>query len=180
MLKMTCPRCWGKPKPCQRCANLREIDDLQLSKNFKLSEFLDSEKARTVGISNDINLMEIARLKEATAGLFQPARDLLGPLNVTSGFRSLDLNRAIGGAKNSAHMQAFAMDAQPLQLSLAAAMVKIADSSLVFDQVIMEMGAHHHRTNDDWIHFGWRHPVTRQQRRQLLVMENGVYRSWIR
>lgn len=180
MPKMTCPRCWGKPKQCQRCGNLREVEDLQLSKNFKLSEFLDSDRARADGIPNDLDLVMTSRLKEATVGLFQPARDLLGPLNVTSGFRSMDLNKAIGGAKNSAHMKASAMDAQPLKLSLKEAMIKIADSSLVFDQVIMEMGAHHNRTNDDWIHFGWRHPVTWQQRRQLLVMENGVYRTWVR
>jgi zinc D-Ala-D-Ala carboxypeptidase len=178
MLKMTCPRCWNKTRPCNRCDSTGSIDDVQLSPNFRFSELVNSTTAQTRGIPNDPNPTEYARLRESLTGLFQPVRDLLGPMKVTSCFRSLALNTAIKGAKNSAHLLGYAMDCQPLRVSLQESMQRLFQSTLKFDQAILELGEHHDRTNDDWLHLGWKHPDTRAQRRQFLVMENGKFRPW--
>lgn len=177
-MMMLCPRCWGKIKPCDKCRSSGKLDDVKLSVNFMLSEMLYSPTAVEKSISNDPTALELKQLIESTVNLFQPARDLWGPTKVTSAFRSPALNTAIKGAKDSAHMKAMGMDSQPQLISLQEAMVRLWKSTLKFDQAILEMGKHHNRTNDDWLHLGYKHPATRLQRRQFLIMENGVYRPW--
>jgi zinc D-Ala-D-Ala carboxypeptidase len=173
-----CPRCWNKRRPCDKCQTTGKVEDVQLTKNFLLSELLYSPTAVEKGISNDPSPVEYQRLVDSAKGLFQPARDLLGPLKVTSGFRSPGLNKAIGGASNSAHMKAFAMDSQPQAISLEEAMIRLWKSNLQFDQAILELGNRRDSITDDWLHLGFRHPDTRLQRRQFLRMEKGIYTVW--
>ena len=50
--------------------------------------------------------------------VFEPIRQLLGPLHVTSGFRCPRLNAAVGGRLNSRHLLGLAIDVVPFQISL--------------------------------------------------------------
>lgn len=55
-------------------------------------------------------------------------RNECGPLVITSGFRSPKHNKAVGGAKNSMHLQALAADLKPLDCSpyeLAQAIIRM-------------------------------------------------------
>ena len=77
---------------------------MQLTKNFNLSEFItDNDK---------LTLQQISNLSTLTNEL-QALRDALNkPITITSGYRSKTKNKAVGGVKNSKHMQGKAADIQ--------------------------------------------------------------------
>lgn len=175
---MLCPRCWNLIKPCDGCENKGWVPNIRLSANFMLHEMLVSPTAIAQRIPNNPTPIELSRLVESCENFFQKVREGLGPLKVTSGYRSLLLNQAIKGAKNSAHMSGYAMDCQPQKVSLQDAMRWLAQSQLKFDQAIFELGARREQTTDDWLHLGWKQPVTKRQRQEMLIMENGTYRPW--
>ncbi len=71
---------------------------MKLSKNFSLSEFLKSNVATRRNISNDPTKEGIVEMQNLCQNLLQPLRDCLGPIRVNSGWRSIELNKALGGA----------------------------------------------------------------------------------
>jgi zinc D-Ala-D-Ala carboxypeptidase len=112
---------------------------MKLSEHFDLSEFTTSQTAARRGIDNTPNPAVMANLRR-TASALEAVRTLLGkPLLISSGYRSPDLNKVIGGAPTSAHVQGFAADficpgfGDPLAICHA-----IRKSGLKFDQVIEE------------------------------------------
>lgn len=101
-----------------------------------------------------------ANLRRLAVDVFEPARAIVGRLLVTSGYRCPALNRAVGGAKTSAHMDGRALDLVPLDLDLREAFTRIAQSGTAFDQLIWEFGR--------WIHLGGA-PHAVEPRRQILA-----------
>ncbi|OPZ79371.1 MAG: Peptidase M15 [Alphaproteobacteria bacterium ADurb.Bin438] len=84
--------------------------DMKLSKNFKLGEFLYSPLAIKNGIKNIPNEVHIANLKDLCV-IMQDIRDYWGlPVTITSGYRCEELNKLVGGAKNSQHTKGQACD----------------------------------------------------------------------
>lgn len=83
----------------------------QLTKNFALSELMCRD-----GTPVPDEYVENARLICERA---QVLRDLVGPLVVVSGFRSLAHNKRVGGAKSSQHMTASALDLRSATKSAA-------------------------------------------------------------
>jgi len=71
---------------------------MRLSKNFTLSEFLKSNVAKRHGIDNSPEFHHIEQMKALCEFTLQPIRDGIGMLGVNSGFRSEELNKALGGA----------------------------------------------------------------------------------
>ena len=120
----------------------------RLSQHFTLAELVHSETAIRKGIPNTpspeirSNMGVMAQGLEAVRALLRGA-----PIVVSSGYRSPELNRAIGGSSNSAHMQGWAADfiapsfGTPLEIC-----TEIAGSGIVFDQCIQE-GA--------WVHISF-------------------------
>lgn len=82
--------------------------DVQLSQNFKLSEFLYTERDFVFGvISPDVffNIFALCRL------VLQPLRSKLErPVLVSSGYRPEVLNKLVGGVTNSRHLYGAAAD----------------------------------------------------------------------
>lgn len=119
--------------------------DLQLSPNFYLSEFLRSETASRHGIENVPDPLAIKNLFQVAA-LMERVRKLLGDkaIFINSGYRSPEVNRAVGGSRTSDHMRGEACDfvcrgfGTPLQVAH-----KIVASDIAFGQMIMEY---------DWVH----------------------------
>ena len=84
---------------------------MQLSEHFELAEFLVSETAARRGIANDPTPEIIDNLRRLCQSVLQPLRvKLARPVVITSGYRSLALNRAVGGSPTSHHMQGRAAD----------------------------------------------------------------------
>lgn len=78
---------------------------MRLSKNLTLKEAIKSNTATRLGISNTPEDWEIENLQAVAENVFQPLRDHFGvPIGVSSGYRSKQLNKAIGGSKYSQHM----------------------------------------------------------------------------
>ena len=71
---------------------------MRLSKNFHIKEFLKSNVATRKNLSNEPNKEQVRQMQILCQRLLQPIRDGLGQLRINSGFRSKDLNKALGGA----------------------------------------------------------------------------------
>ena len=145
---------------------------MRISKNFTLAELTKSNTATRLGISNVPDKKGIHKLRLLAIELLQPLRNAVGPLRVTSGYRSESLNKAIGGSNNSQHTKCEAVDLQFVKRGKMDNMKifnAIINHALEFDQCILEFGgatADKDSDNPDWIHLSWK--VT-GNRRQILV-----------
>lgn len=85
----------------------RKLNNMRLSKNFMLSEFLRT----STGLPNKPTLETVKNLKELVDNVLQPLRDFIGTkIIVTSGYRSFEVNKKVGGVKNSSHLLGQAAD----------------------------------------------------------------------
>lgn len=75
------------------------VKDIQLSKNFRLSEFVCKEGKNEV--LYDVRLIDMLQKVRAKVGK---------PVYVVSGYRSPSYNTKVGGAKNSYHLRGEAAD----------------------------------------------------------------------
>lgn len=84
---------------------------MKLSANFDLEEFTYSFTAQKRGIINSPTISQISNLQFLCTSILQPIRDKWkDTIKVTSGFRSHDLNKVIGGSKTSQHLKGEAAD----------------------------------------------------------------------
>lgn len=120
---------------------------MNLSTHFTLDEFTRSQKATRFNIDNTPSPRAIENMKRVAATLEQVRQLVRAPLNVSSGYRSPALNRAVGGAENppSAHLFGLAVDFNASGLTPRELAIKIRDSDIEYDQLIYE-GA--------WVHLG--------------------------
>lgn len=81
------------------------------SKYFKLEELLQSDTALAASIENLPSWSDVENLKELAVLVLDPIRQSWGqPLKVTSGYRSPQLNAAVGGVPTSGHLDGHAAD----------------------------------------------------------------------
>lgn len=77
----------------------------RISKHISYEESIKSATGIKLGIKNSPNSKEISRMKILAEKVFEPLREKVGkPIAIISFFRSLALNKAVGGAKNSQHL----------------------------------------------------------------------------
>jgi len=112
----------------------------QLTPHFTLAEFTRSQTASTRGINNQPGPGHRANLVLTAFGLEQ-VRSIIGDksIRVTSGYRSPALNKAVGGVPTSDHAKGYAADISVRGMPPLAVAKAIVKSSLVFDQVILEV-----------------------------------------
>ena len=121
---------------------------IQLTDNFQLWELVKSDTADRHNIDNTPTIREIEHLRKLCKQILQPARDALGAIKITSGFRSENLNRFVGGVSNSDHRQGYAADIIPVNAGTRAFAEWVA-KNCEFDQIILEFGT---SENPNWIH----------------------------
>ena len=132
---------------------------MRLSKNFVLSEITRSNTARRKGISNEPDKEHLANLQTIITELVQPMRDAIGPIRISSGYRSPKLNRAIGGSSRSQHCKGEALDLQfwkDGEMNNKIIYDWVLDSGLEFDQMINEF-------DFAWIHISFSSGKNRKQ-----------------
>ena len=121
---------------------------MRLSKNFTLSEFTRSATASRKGIDNTPSEKHIENLQYLVSKVLQPMRNALGPIRITSGYRSPALNRAIGGSTKSQHCKGQAADIQIYKKG-------VMNNSRIYDYVLannMEFDQMINEFDFSWIH----------------------------
>ena len=130
-----------------------------MTEHFSLDELTASQEATRHGINNKPSEKVVENLR-MLAALLEQVRTLLGgnSIRISSGYRSLALNRHIGSSHTSAHIFGYAADFTCPSFGTPITVAKkIAESNLKFDQLICEGNA--------WIHIS----CDPQNRRQLLT-----------
>lgn len=124
------------------------MEDIELTKDFNLSEFLHSEVAVRRGIDNTPPAPILQNIREHLAPGMQRIRDLLRTsVLISSGFRCEALNAAIGGSRTSLHMTGLAADFTAPRFGTPRAVMTMLVAhmdALSIDQIILE--------GDRWIH----------------------------
>ena len=139
------------------------MDEHRITPNFTWAEFERSDTAARNNIDNKIRLNEFRQnIERLCRTLLEPIREMVDrPVVVTSGYRCLALNRAIGGAKKSAHQFGRAADIRVPGTTPAALFDEIAHSGIEgYDQLILEF--------DRWVHAAIA-PLAREPRGQRLI-----------
>lgn len=141
-------------------------------KNFELYEFIDSDVAKKRGIDNTPTFDVVEHIEELVSEFLQPLRTALGlPVDVSSGYRCLRLNIAVGGSSTSAHPLGYAADITCPLMSFSKFVAFVIDwvkkNNIKFDQLIIETDK---KTGAQWLHVGLKNRAG-QQRRQILNME---------
>jgi zinc D-Ala-D-Ala carboxypeptidase len=129
---------------------------MNLSKHVTLAEFENSPTATTHGINNKMSESQIASAKLLCENVFEPLRLYLNiPIRISSGFRSVQLNKMIKGSLTSQHTKGEAMD-----IKIDAKGFYFIKDKLDFDQLIWEFG------NDEqpsWVHVSYKKSGNRKQ-----------------
>jgi zinc D-Ala-D-Ala carboxypeptidase len=151
---------------------------MKLTTNLSLAEATYSATALRKGIANEPTVTHLINLKAVAENIFQPCRNHFGkPLRVTSGYRSKELNKAIGGSNNSQHSKGEALDMQSTEGYTNRDLFMFIKDHLEFDQLIGEFP-------DDMGEFAWVHCSYKAEgnRGEVLVAykENGKtrYKKW--
>jgi zinc D-Ala-D-Ala carboxypeptidase len=143
---------------------------------MRLSEHFTSEEMTATavrGVDNTPSLEEDENLRFLCREVLEPVRIKFGPMYTTSGYRSDEVNRIIGGSKTSNHVYGLAWDGVPLRSHVKWADVVEHVLKIVpfVDQVIYEYGR--------WIHIGTR-PKGEHCRREALMIFDKFYEPWNR
>jgi hypothetical protein len=118
------------------------MEHTKLSKHFTLEEFINTQKYPC----NKPTLQDVANMVYGCVMLLEPARQVVGPILINSGFRNEDVNRHVGGAKNSQHLLGQAADIRPKDTQQFHRLVNFFKSHELTDQLL---------TGNGWLHISW-------------------------
>jgi hypothetical protein len=123
---------------------------MNLSQHFTLAEATFSAKAKALGVENIPDEADLKRMRFTADGM-ERVRKLLGgyPIKVNSWFRGEEVNKAVGGVKNSQHALGEAVDftcawfGTPKEIA-----IKLRDNKdfIKYDQLIFEQ---------TWVHISF-------------------------
>ena len=139
---------------------------MTLTEHFSLEEFTVSNTGERLGIDNTPESLRIRANLIRTAELMERIRELLGvAIVITSGYRCPALNKAVGGAANSAHMEGLAAD------FIAPAFGTPYDVCRALAQNLTEFGIDQLIFEHTWTHVGLRDG---EPRKQVLTLMPGA------
>jgi len=125
-----------------------------ISKHISYKEGVYSTTATRRGIENDPNDEQLANMELIAEKIFEPLREWVnGPIKINSFFRSVKLNKAIGGSSKSQHCHGQAIDIDDTYKVVANSdMYDYIKNNLDFDQLIWEFGDD---DNPNWVHVSY-------------------------
>jgi zinc D-Ala-D-Ala carboxypeptidase len=149
-------------------------DNIQVSKNFYLSEFLTSQTAYRLKIDNTPPWSTVDNIKVLAKNILQPVREHFDlPVIISSGYRSPALNRTIGGSITSQHLTGQAVDFEIPSISNLQVAEWIRDN-LSFDQLILEFW---NGGNTGWIHCSFV-SLNANRKQTLTINKNGTFKGF--
>jgi hypothetical protein len=137
---------------------------MKLSENFTLQELSKT----STGLENTPNKKQTDSLRQLAINVLQPARDALGPIKVTSAYRSQAVNAKVGGVSTSQHTKGEAAD-----LIMAGGQKKLLEwiiANVEFDQIISEFPDAN--GNPQWVHVSYKEGANRNQKLKA-IKSNG-------
>ncbi len=118
------------------------MENTRLSKHFLLSEFLNVDKYP----DNKPTMQHVVNMTYGCLMLLEPARLLVGPILISSGFRNPRVNALVGGVKNSQHLLGQAADIRPKDPRQFQRLIDFLRASPYTDQLL---------TGNGWLHISW-------------------------
>lgn len=146
--------------------------------NFTIAEMVQSNTADKLKISNNpsanvrVHLTETITLLECIRAEWEEycERYSLGTpaIRISSGYRSPELNKAVGGVRNSVHVEGYAADLQPVngkqdEFEKFFA-TEFSHMGYAYDQIIIEKSK-----TSRWVHVGYKR-ADGKQRRQCFTL----------
>ena len=145
---------------------------MQLSKHFKLVEFTKSQIAARHGLKNLPGAGEVNTLENVCYEILEPVRAKFEkPVLITSGFRSLEVNRILGSSDGSQHCKGQAVDFEIGGIPN----IKVAywiQANCDFDQLILE----YYQPDVDqsgWVHVSYNEKGA--NRKKVLTFDGKTY-----
>ena len=140
---------------------------MKLSPNFTLAEMTASQTAERRGLDNTPNATAIANLTRVAA-LLEQVRALIGkPIIVTSGYRSPEVNLAIGSTNKSQHPLGCAADIKVHGMTPRQVIEACIKADIPYHQIIEEFGS--------WVHISVPNTPSEEPKRQALTIDrNGT------
>ena len=121
---------------------IENLNSVKLSPHFLLREFLNLGKYP----ENIPTMQVVANLTYGCHFLLEPARLLVGPIIINSGFRCEAVNRKVGGVRNSQHLIGQAADIRPSDPAQFWKLVEYLKKCPYTDQLL---------TGNGWLHISW-------------------------
>jgi len=133
-----------------------------LSRYFTLEEMTKTD----TGFINVPNQQELENLSDLCADVLDKVRILCGPIIVSSGYRSSEVNSFVGGARGSQHLYGMAADIQSRKLTPKELFQRIMDADIQYDQLILEF--------DRWVHISYNGLLNRQMALHATIQNGNV------
>lgn len=126
-----------------------------ISEHISYKEATQSQTATRKGIDNTPTEEELKAMKNVAEKCFEPVRVWYGkPIAISSFFRCIALNRAVGGSDSSDHVNGFSIDMDTENDNRK--IFEWCIDNLKFDQLIWEFGG-------AWVHISFRMNVSRNR-----------------
>ena len=140
--------------------------DIPVTMHFTIEELYASDTAKRLGINNKPTTQKMINLVYLAAFVLEPLRVAMGrPINISSGFRCEQLNKAVGGVYNSQHLKGQAADINiDGDMAFGRKIFDYIKNHLTFDQLIWE----HDRSGIYWVHVSYVFPDFGKNRKQVI------------
>ena len=120
----------------------KTMENTRLSKHFSLEEFINVGKYA----ENKPAMQHVANMTYGCLMLLEPAREVVGPILINSGFRNPRVNALVGGVRNSQHLLGQAADIRPRDPAQFQRLVNFLKAHNLTDQLL---------TGNGWLHISW-------------------------
>jgi len=139
---------------------------MNLSEHFTLEELTFTNHREYDNTPNQVQIDNLTRMAE----FLETVRTLLGkPILVDSGFRSPEVNHAVGSTSVSQHLRGCASDIRVPGMTPDEVVKAIYDADLPYDQLILELG---------WTHISIPNTDDMMPRSMALIIDKSGTRSY--
>ena len=140
-----------------------------LTEHFSLEGFTRSSTALQSGICNEPPIEVISNLQNLCQEVLEPLRLHYGkPIHISSGYRCKELNKRVGGVKNSQHLKGEAADLLVPSVKIAKEWFEwIQQNCWNYDQCILERNKH----GKYWLHVSARRELHYNRHQAFLLVK---------